>query len=205
MIKHRFTGLLLATCLVSFGAAAVSADQVIKPVRGTVDAVSDNSLRITTRQGEKMVVKLTDKTRVNSISKAQISDIKADSFIGSAAVAQANGTLEALEVHIFAPELRGSGEGFNPFQSADGNVNTMTNGTVGNVVNSHGRTLTVKYHDKEKTIIVPDNVPVVLISPGNRSLLQPGTKVVLSTMKDEHGDLVARGVSAGKDGLTPPM
>jgi hypothetical protein len=178
---------------------------VIKPTRGTVDALNGNTLEITTRQGEKLEVGLTDKTKVNSVSQAKISDIKPDSFIGTAAVSQADGTLKAMEVHVFAPSLRGSGEGFNPFESADGNVNTMTNGTVGKLVNTNGRTMTVKVKDQEKTVIVPDDVPVVLISPGDRSLLKPGTHVVLFAMKDEKGQWVARGVSAGKDGITPPM
>lgn len=206
MIKHRFSVLLLSALLLSAGAGAVAApDNVIKPTRGTIDAVNANSLEITTRQGEKLSVGLTDDTKVNSVSQAKMSDIKPDSFIGTAAVVQADGTLKALEVHVFAPSLRGSGEGFNPFESADGNVNTMTNGTVGKLVNSNGRTLTVKVKDQEKTVIVPDDVPVVLITPGDKSLLKVGAKVVLHTAKDDNGKLIARGVSVGKDGLTPPM
>lgn len=204
MVKHHFSALLLSALLLSAGAMAAP-DNVIKPTRGTIDAVNANSLEITTRQGEKLSVGLTDDTKVNSVSQAKMSDIKPDSFIGTAAVVQADGTLKALEVHVFAPSLRGSGEGFNPFESADGNVNTMTNGTVGKLVNSNGRTLTVKVKDQEKTVIVPDDVPVVLITPGDKSLLKAGAKVVLHTAKDDNGKLVARGVSVGKDGLTPPM
>ncbi|WBM70720.1 hypothetical protein OH773_00140 [Buttiauxella sp. WJP83] len=205
MIKHRFSALLLSALLLSAGAVAVQPDNVIRPIRGVIDSVNGNEVAITTRQGEKLEVALTDKTKVNSVSKANISDIKPDSFIGTAAVQQADGSLKALEVHVFSPDLRGSGEGFNPFESADGNVNTMTNGTVGKLVNSNGRTMTVKVKDQEKTVIVPDDVPVVLITPGMRNLLQPGTKVVLHAVKDDKGQLVARGISAGKDGLTPPM
>lgn len=205
MIKHRFSALLLSALLLSAGAVAAQPDNVIRPIRGTIDSVNGNEVAITTRQGEKLEVALTDKTKVNSVSKANISDIKPDSFIGTAAVQQADGSLKALEVHVFSPDLRGSGEGFNPFESADGNVNTMTNGTVGKLVNSNGRTMTVKVKDQEKTVIVPDDVPVVLITPGMRNLLQPGTKVVLHAVKDDKGQLVARGISAGKDGLTPPM
>lgn len=205
MIKHRFSALLLSALLLSAGAVAAQPDNVIRPIRGVIDSVNGNEVAITTRQGEKLEVALTDKTKVNSVSKANISDIKPDSFIGTAAVQQADGSLKALEVHVFSPDLRGSGEGFNPFESADGNVNTMTNGTVGKLVNSNGRTMTVKVKDQEKTVIVPDDVPVVLITPGMRNLLQPGTKVVLHAVKDDKGQLVARGISAGKDGLTPPM
>ncbi|MGB9095127.1 hypothetical protein [Erwinia sp.] len=203
MIKSRIAALLLGTLLVS--GSTFAADTTIKPTRGTIDSVSDSAVQITTRQGDKLDVKITDQTKVNSVSKAKMSDIKPDSFIGTAAVPMANGELKALEVHVFAPSLRGSGEGFNPFESPDGKINTMTNGTVGKLVNNNGKTLTVKVHDMEKTVIVPDDVPVVLIEPGNRSLLKAGTKVVLFGMKDAQGNIVARGISAGKDGLTPPM
>lgn len=205
MIKRCFPVLLLSALLLSTVAMAAQADNVIRPIRGTIDSVNDKAITITTRQGEKLDVVLTDKTKVNSVSEAKISDIKPDSFIGTAAVQQADGTLKALEVHVFSPSLRGSGEGFNPFESADGNVNTMTNGTVGKLVNSNGRTMTVKVKDQEKTVIVPDDVPVVLITPGSRDLLKPSTKVVLHGAKDDKGQLVARGISVGKDGLTPPM
>ncbi|MFP2514857.1 hypothetical protein [Buttiauxella agrestis] len=205
MIKPCFSALLLSALLLSAGVMAAGSENVIRPVRGTIDAVEGNTLKITTRQGDKLDVALTDETKVNSVSEAKISDIKPDSFIGTAAVQQADGTLKALEVHVFAPSLRGSGEGFNPFESADGNVNTMTNGTVGKLVNSQGRTMTVKVKDQEKKVIVPDDVPVVLIAPGDRKLLQPGTKVVLHVTKDDKGQVVVRGVSAGNDGLTPPM
>ena len=205
MIKRYFPTLLLSALLLSTGAFAAQADNVIRPIRGTIESVNDKTVTITTRQGEKLDVVLTDKTKVNSVSKAKISDIKPDSFIGTAAVQQADGTLKALEVHVFSPSLRGTGEGFNPFESADGNVNTMTNGTVGKLVNSNGRTMTVKVKDQDKMVIVPDDVPVVLITPGSRDLLKPGAKVVLHGAKDDKGQLVARGISAGKDGLTPPM
>src|SRR5476649_432699 len=122
----RLAGLVLSSLLMCTGAFA--ADNVIKPTRGTIDSVTDSSMQITTRQGDKLDVQLNDKTKINSVSKGQIADIKADSFIGTAAVPQADGTLKALEVHVFAPSLRGSGEGFNPFESADGKINTMTNG-----------------------------------------------------------------------------
>lgn len=205
MIKPRFPALLLSALLLSFGALAAPPDNVIKPTRGTIDAVNGNTLQITTRQGEKLSVGLTDETKVNSVSQAKMSDIQPDSFIGTAAVPQADGTLKALEVHVFDPSLRGSGEGFNPFESADGRVNTMTNGTVGKLVNSNGRRMTVKYKGQEKTVIVPDDVPVVLITPGDKSLLKAGAKVMLHTARNDKGETVVRGVSVGKDGLTPPM
>ena len=81
----------------------------------------------------------------------------------------------------------------------------MTNGTVGKLVNANGRTLTVKYQNGQKTVVVPDDVPVVLLAPGDRSLLKPGAHIILFPARDASGGLVANRISAGKDGVTPPM
>jgi hypothetical protein len=201
----RLTSALLASLLLGSAAHAAPANDVIKPVRGTLTQVSDHDLTLTDRRGGTLNVGLTDQTKVNSVATGKLSDIQPDSFIGTAAVPQPDGSLKALEVHVFAPSLRGTGEGFNPFESADGKINTMTNGTVGKLVQANGRTLTVTYHNEQKTVLVPDDVPVVTIAPGDRSLLKPGAHVVLFAMKDAQGKLVARGISAGKDGTVPPM
>ncbi|MFC7421741.1 hypothetical protein ACFQNF_17920 [Iodobacter arcticus] len=202
-MSSRFAGAVLSYLFLC--CSAFAADNVSRPTRGTIESVNGNSVQIITRQGKKLDVKLTNQTKINSITKAKISDIKANSFIGTAAAPQADGTLKALEVHVFSPSLRGNGEGFNPFESADGKINTMTNGTVGKLVNNNGRTLTIKFNNAEKTVIIPDDVPVVLITPSDRSVLMPGVKVILFFMKDDKGQSVIRAISAGKDGITPPM
>lgn len=73
--------------------------------------MADGNLQLTDRKGETLSVKLNDQTKVLSVSKATLDDIKPDSFIGTAAVPQPDGTLKALEVHVFAASLRGTGEG----------------------------------------------------------------------------------------------
>jgi hypothetical protein len=47
--------------------------------------------------------------------------------------------------------------------------------------------------------------PVVTLAPGDPSLLQPGTAVFISAMKAADGTLSASRVTAGKDGVPPPM
>lgn len=206
LTQRRIAGLLLSSLLMCSGiAAAQMPGKVIAPLRGTIDQVSDSSLQLTDRKGEKVSVKLNDQTKVLSVSKGSTADIKPDSFIGTAAVPQADGSLKALEVHVFAASLRGSGEGHSPWQSADGKVDTMTNGTVGKLVNANGRTLTVNYNNQQKTVIVPDGTPIVTLDPGDRSLLKPGTHIVLFSAADDRGERVATRISAGKDGTVPPM
>ena len=108
--RYRIAGLLLSTLMLCSGIAAAAPAKAIAPLRGTIDQVSDTDLQISNRQGEKVDVKLNDKTQVFSVAKGSIDDIKPDSFIGTAAVPQADGSLKALEVHVFAASLRGTGE-----------------------------------------------------------------------------------------------
>jgi len=104
---------------------------------------------------------------------------------------------------VFPPAMAGTGDGHRPFDLAPNR--TMTNGTVGDMVASNGRTLTLKYKGGEKKIIVPEDVPVVNIEAGKRSMLVAGAKVVVRARKNPDDSLTAVSVSVGKNGITPPM
>ena len=188
--------------MLSAAVIATAADMpVIKPLRGTVESVSNNTLTFTVRSGAQQTIGLTDKTGISRVSKANIDSIKSDSFIGSAAIPQANGTLKALEVTVFDARLKGSGEGHYGWQNADGSTGTMTNGTVGKLSKTDGRTLTVNYQGGEKQIVVPDDVSIAYVEPGKADELVKGTKIVVFPAVDG----TARGIAVGKDGFQPPM
>jgi hypothetical protein len=87
---------------------------------------------------------------------------------------------------------------------ADGSK--MTNGTVGKVTAAGtGRQLQVSYPNGERQITVPPNVPVVQITPGERSLAKPGTAAFLIVIKSPSGALSSSGVAVGENGAIPPM
>ena len=208
MAKHTFLTGLLAGALTLGSLAAQAADAPAKPtmpVRGTVTQVNGDQLQFTDRKGQPATATLNDKTIISAVAKGNIDDIKPNSFIGTAAAPQPDGTLKALEVHVFDPSLRGSGEGFRPWQGSDGRVGTMTNGTVGTLVNSNGRTMTVKYQNGEKKVVVPEDVPVVTMSPGSRSLLVPGAHIIMFPAPGSANPIVASRIVAGVNGTVPPM
>ena len=195
---------LLATALLAaFPAAQAQTATPPVGVRGAISAVDADSMTVHTTRGQDLAIHLAKDTQVRGVTLAQIGDIKPGSYIGTAATPGPDGTLKALEVHVFPPEMAGTGDGHRPWDL--GKNSSMTNGSVGSVVAGAGRTLTVKYKGGEKKVLVPDDVPIVNLVPGDRSLLAPGVKVVLFAKKEADASLTALFVSAGKNGVTPPM
>lgn len=193
---------LLASALM-IAAPAEAQDTKPTRIRGSITAIEGDVIKVHSTRNEDLQVTLGKDTQVRGVTLAQVSEIKPGSYIGSAAVPQADGTLKALEVHVFPPELAGTGEGHRAFDL--GESSTMTNGSVGNVVTSNGRSVTVNYKGGQKTIVIPDDVPIVNLTPGDRSLLAPGVKIVLQAQAAADGSLSALSISAGENGLTPPM
>jgi len=206
-VSARMLRALAAPALAAalFATMSVASAQDAKPtgVRGTVTSLAGDVLKVHTRDGKDVDVKLAADTPIRGVALANINDIKPDSYVGTAAIPQADGTLKALEVHVFPASMRGAGEGHRAWDL--GANSTMTNGTVGSLVGSNGRTITVKYKEGEKKVTIPQDVPIVSLEPGSRALLVPGTKVVLFAHKDADGSLAANAISAGEHGITPPM
>lgn len=172
-------------------------------VRGAITAVAHDAITVHTTRGESLNIKLDKDTRIHAITLANIDDIQPGSYIGTAATTLPDGSLRALEVHVFPPAMAGTGDGHRPWDL--GTNSTMTNGVVGDLLASNGRTLTLKYKGGEQKVVVPEGVPIVNIENGDRSLLTVGTQVVLFTTQAADGSLSARSISAGKAGVTPPM
>jgi hypothetical protein len=173
-------------------------------IRGTIETLDDQTLVVKSREGRELSVILSNDLKVSAVNKAQLSDIKQGDFIGTAAVPGTDGKLHAQEVVIFPEALRGTGEGYRPWDLTPDS--TMTNATVAEVAEgAQGRLLKLKYKDGEKEIDVPAEAPIVTLASGDPSLLQPGTAVFITAMKAPDGTLAASRVIAGKDGVRPPM
>jgi hypothetical protein len=204
MSQFRRWALWAAALGLVFVTTAALAQERVR-VRGTVENVDGNVLTVKTREGQDVKVKLPDNVRVLGIEKASIDDIKQGSYIGVSAMPQTDGSQKALHVHIFLDAMRGVAEGFGPWDVRPNS--TMTNATVDNMVTgTDGRTITVKYKDGEKKIIVPPEAPIVKYVPGNKDALKAGAKIfIVAAVKQPDGTLEAPNVSVGLNGLTPPM
>jgi len=198
MVRCVLAGTALITALAVSSAFA----QTVR-LRGTIEKVDGNTLRIKTRDGAEATLTLSNNAVVVSVVKASLADIKEGSYIGSGAMPQADGSQKALEVHIFADSQRGTGEGHRPWDGAPNS--TMTNGTVGATVTGvDGPAITVKYKDGEKKIVVGPGVPIVRYEVGGLGELKPGASfTVVAATKKPDGTFEAARINVGRDGVVP--
>jgi hypothetical protein len=197
---------LFAVAVVAASTLYAIAQQSPTPsrVRGTIEAVNGDVLAVKSRGGEDYSLRMTPDVRVAGITRIALSDVKVGSFIGATTVPGPDGAQNAVEVHVFPEEMRGTGEGSRPWDLRPNS--SMTNATVAeSVVNNDGHTLLVKYKGGEKKVQVSPETPVVTYVPADKSELKPGAKVIAFTKKLPDGSFETNRVSVGRDGLTPPM
>ena len=193
--------LIAAALLAAAGVISAPAQQTMR-VTGTIEKVDGDKVVVKSNDGADVTLTLAANAMIVAVVKASLADIKTGDFVGSAAMPQADGSQKALEVHIFAESMRGTGEGHRPFTVPG---STMTNGTVGDMVTAtSGNTLTVKYKDGEKKIVVGPDVPVVRYEVTDRSALKPGAHIVaLNAVKKPDGSIDVPRINVGRDGLVP--
>ncbi len=186
-------------------APCAGAQQVAAPterVRGTVLAVGASTLTVRDRSGEVVELVLPAELPVSEVYPIALADIQPGSFIGTAAMPQADGSQRAIAVTVFPEAARGTGEGHRPFDLMP--QSTMTNATVAEMVASpDGRRLTLRHKDGTTTVVVPEDAPVVTFARADRRVLVVGASVSL-TARVENGRPTAVRISVGRNGFALP-
>ena len=198
--------LVLAATLAGFlGQATAQTPPPVVRIRGNIVSTTPTSMVVKARSGEVIDLLMADNMRVSEVYPIKLEDIKPGSYIGTAALPQADGTQKAIAVSVFPEAARGTAEGHGPFDLLP--QSTMTNATVDDVAtmtnSASGRTLKLKYKGGEKTVVVPADAPVVTSRPGDRSLLVPGASVSLFAQEVAGKPTVLR-LNAGKNGFALP-
>jgi hypothetical protein len=185
-------------------AAPLSAQDTVR-VRGTIERIDGPVLVVKSRDGAEVKVTITDPPVYVALIKASVADIKPGMYVGATGLPQADGSQRAVEVHIFPEAMRGTGDGHRPWDLAP--AATMTNANVEETVaGNDGHTLTMKYKDGEKKLVVTPETVVVTYAPGDRAELKPGTGVFISAAKKmPDGTLQTPRLNYGRGGLMPPM
>jgi hypothetical protein len=230
MSPKRIFGLAIAaSALVPF--AAFAATGTSEHVRGTIESATANSVTLDTYANKPVTIALTGDTKYLKVEKSNLNKVEKGSFIGTA-TKDIGGTQVALEVVIFPPSMRGTGEGHYAWDKipdttlsggaqtsssmTNGNVSvvstsvpkvnsTMTNGDVAASRSQGGVThLVVTYKGGQEDVLVPPTAPIVTYRPGTEALVAKGSDVFVKATQTGSG-LVANTVAVGVDGVRPPM
>jgi hypothetical protein len=183
-------------------------------IRGTLIAVDDELLTVMDDDEETFEAVMAEDTGVFAVTPAKLSDIRPGQFVGITSVESGDQRV-ALEVHIFAENLRGTGEGHYPWDLTK-DPNMMTNATVAEIkeVSPAQRQLRLTYKEGEgenaaqgeQVITVPDFVDVVFLAKSeDPGLIVAERRVFLLVQDREQGPPAAIAIAVGLEGAIPPM
>jgi hypothetical protein len=230
MTPKLILGLAIAASTLA-SSAALAATGTPERVRGTITSASADAVTVDTHADKPVTVTLTGNTKYLKVEKSNLDKIEKGSFIGTA-TKDVGGTQVALEVVIFPPSMRGTGEGHyawdkirdttlsggaqtsssmtngavSAVSTSVPNVNsTMTNGDVAAAKSQGGVThLVVTYKGGLEDVLVPPTAPIVTFRPGTKAEVAKGSDVFIKATQTGSG-LEANAVAVGVDGVKPPM
>jgi hypothetical protein len=195
-------GMMAAAAVAVMPASAQSARPT--NLRGTVISQSGATLKIKSREGKVVDVALADGWKITSLARTSLAAVKPGDYVGIASMPDAKGD-RALEVLIFPPALKGTGEGSYGWDLKP--KSSMTNASVTNLVKGvNGRTVTLSYSGgQQKKISIPPTAPVVTFAPATPADLKPGVQVFIPAQPAAGGKFTTHQVVVGKNGVAPPM
>jgi len=231
MSPKRILGLAIAASTLA-SSAALAATGTPERVRGTIASATADSVTVDTYADKPVTVALTGNTTYLIVEKSNLNKVEKGSFIGTA-TKDVGGTHVALEVVIFPPSMRGTGEGHYAWDKirdttlsggaqtssssmTNGNVSavstsvpsvnsSMTNGDVAAAKSQGGVThLVVTYKGGQEDVLVPPTAPIVTFRPGTKDVVAKGDDVFIKATQTSSG-LEANAVAVGVDGVKPPM
>lgn len=205
MNKLNMTRRAIGTVAIALVFATAASAQQPGRIRGQIEKVDGTTYVLKARDGSMVNVKLADDARVSALEKASLADIKNDAFIGIAGMPKPDGSIEAFSIHMFLPAQRGViPDRHGPWDARPGS--TMTNAYVTSIVKEKdGETLTVKYKDGEKKVVVTPQTMIAAAAPGKKDELKPGTQIIIFGWdKQPDGSVLAKSLYVGRN-VTPAM
>jgi len=124
MNKNRLYTAAVAVTLAMMACVSFAQQPSSVRIRAQIEKFEGNVLMVKARDGANLKLVTPDNVRVAAMVKAELSELKPDTYIGVTAMPQADGSQKAIAVHIFQPSQRGTGEGFrtlgpDPWQHDD--------------------------------------------------------------------------------------
>jgi hypothetical protein len=193
----------IAALVVLIAAPALAQQAPPQRIRGTIEKVAGDQLTIKASDGMDMSVTLSPKTRINTLVRRTLADIKPGDFLASTGIRGTDGKIHAIEVRILPQPTPDGGRQF-PWDLNKNSV--MTNATVGTVTKApKGAVVHVKFKGGESEYSIGSEAPILASVPGNRGELKPGAAVFVVAPKAPDGGLNAAFMYVETNGIKPPM
>ena len=109
-MRGTFSRIVISTAIAATFGIAHAADAPAR-LRGTIEKVEAKTLVVKAQDGKVVPLALTDSVRVDEVLPVDPNSIQEGTFVGTTAVPRADGSLSAVEVHVFPESARGTGEG----------------------------------------------------------------------------------------------
>jgi len=205
MYNLNMTRKAIGTVVIALFFAIAAQAQQPGRIRGQIEKVDGATYVLKARDGTMLNVKLADDARVSALEKASLADIKNDTFIGIAGMPKPDDSIEAFSIHIFLPAQRGVvPDRHGPWDARPGS--TMTNAYVTSIVKEKdGETLTVKYKDGEKKVVVTPQTMIAAAAPGKKDELKAGAQIIIFGWdKQPDGSILAKTMYVGRS-VAPAM
>ncbi len=206
-----------------FSLFPASAQTAPQRITGTIESFAAAVLTVKTANGENLAITLPPEARVVANEKSQFSSIKPGDFVASTAAPSKDGRLQAKEVRIFPPSLRGLGEGQYPH--ADGSLTNAAVVSATAAPKGKGGVLTLSFHGSmpgpngscsghapapgqgpcmgEAEIAVTAKTAVTAWVLGDLTWLEQGKAVSLFAVTGPGGKLSSPGVLVAHNGVKP--
>lgn len=174
-------------------------------IRGEVEKADGAALSLKLRDGSLVNARLAEDARVTALVKATLADIKPATFIGIAGMPRPDDSVEAFSIHIPPAAQRGNGEGERPWDARAGSTMTNAYFVSSAVVGTDNQTLTVKYKDSVKKVVVTPATAIVTATPVEKGELKAGAQIIIfGSEKQPDGTILIKSMYVGR-GITLAM
>jgi hypothetical protein len=192
--------LVLAATVMLAAAMAVAAapgDQVTV-ANSTIATVNGSTVTVASPDGSQKVAKVLADTLILSREMATLGTIKPGDALAVTAKRGADGSLTAVSINIFSPDLWSrTRKGQWTMESGD----IMTNAVVADTVERvEGRTLYMKLDQGTGAISVPAATAIHRLTPIRLSDLKPGMRVTVRGVADPDGTIKASSITFDRPG-----
>lgn len=215
MVRVIYLAIIVLVAMAMSVQAQVFTDPGEQPerVRGTVIKVDDSAAELKTRDGKTMRLGLADYTSYFKLSKTSFTEVQFGSYVGAVSkkltvespiVRDSMSWLhQGFELRILDESLRGLALGHTKWDLTPESV--MTHGWVDD---AETRVLSIKYgptEEEETDVNITRDLPILKLSPGDKSLLKPGAHVFAGVHKGEDGKEVAVFIMIGESDVVPAL